>query len=278
VRYQAVPDLPPVYAEVSGEGPAVMLLHGQPGTGSDWQWVAPRLENKFTVIIPDRPGYGRTGGTATGFAGNGRAAIELLDRLGWEQAILVGHSWAGGAALAAAHRYPKRVSGLVLVASVGPGERMRWDDRLLAAPVVGELIAAVAVGGVGLLVGSKRVQSLANRHPSGRARDALSALSRLTRGRSRVWQSFVTEQRAMIVELDGLAAALPSITVPTAILNGQSDHLVPPEVGETLQRAIPGASRRLLLGVGHLLPHDRPEAIAEAVREVAGYGTSRGSD
>ncbi|HMC39755.1 MAG TPA: alpha/beta hydrolase, partial [Acidimicrobiales bacterium] len=82
-----------VVADIRSGGPtAVMLLHGQPGTAADWQWVTPLLDGRYTLIVPDRPGYGRTGGAATGFAGNARAAIGLLDRLGFERAVMVGHS------------------------------------------------------------------------------------------------------------------------------------------------------------------------------------------
>jgi pimeloyl-ACP methyl ester carboxylesterase len=268
---------PALYSEVSGSGPPVVLLHGQPGTGADWQWVVPLLETDFSVIVPDRPGYGRTGGAATGFTGNARAVVGLLDRLGFERAVLVAHSWAGGAALAAAEAFPDRIAGLVLVASVGPGERMAWDDRLLAAPVLGELIAGLAIGGVGMVVGSRRVQSLANQRLAGRARDAVTTLIHMTGGSTRVWKSFVVEQRAMIAELDGLQPGLASIRAPTAILSGSADRLVPAYVGEALEQAIPGATRQLLAGVGHLLPHDRPQAVADAVRLVAGAAPAGGA-
>lgn len=246
-----------------------MLLHGQPGTGLDWEWVTPLLEQDFTVIVPDRPGYGATGGPATGFAGNATAVVALLDRLGMDRAIMVGHSWAGGVAMALAARQPERVTGLVLVSSVGPGENLGWEDRLLAAPVVGELIAGTAIGGVGLVLGSRRVQSMADRRLPGRAREAVMALTRLTRNRSPVWRSFVAEQRALVGELDGLADRLGSIAAPTVILHGDTDHIVAPEVSDRLHRAIPGSTLQLLAGTGHLVPHDRPEAVASAVRRAA---------
>ncbi|HET6875527.1 MAG TPA: alpha/beta hydrolase, partial [Acidimicrobiales bacterium] len=139
----ADPGTEPMEATIRGEGgAAVLLLHGQPGTAGDWQRVAGLLEDRYTVVVPDRPGYGATGGRATGFAGNARATADLLDRLGIERTVMVGHSWAGGVALAAARDYPDRVAGLVLVSSVGPGEHLGWDDRLLAAPVIGETLAA----------------------------------------------------------------------------------------------------------------------------------------
>lgn len=257
-------------ATVRGRGPtAVVLLHGQPGTAGDWHWVAPLLEDRYRLVVPDRPGYGRTGGPATGFAGNARATVELLDRLSVERAILVAHSWAGGIGLAAATVYPDRVAGLVLVSSVGPGERFGWDDRILAAPIAGEAIAAATIGGLGLVLGRRRVQSLASRRLDGPARDAVDALTRLTRGGSRVWRAFVTEQRALLAELDGLGAGLAGIRAPTVVLHGWADRLVPLSVGEGLAAAIPGAELQVVPGAGHLLPHDRPEEVAAAVDQTA---------
>jgi pimeloyl-ACP methyl ester carboxylesterase len=249
---------------------AVVLLHGQPGTEDDWQWVVPLIQDRYTVVVADRPGYGRTGGPATGFAGNAAAVVELLDRLGLEQAILVGHSWAGGVALAAAIGHPDRVGGMVLVSSVGPGEHLGWDDRLLAAPVLGEVIAAAGIGGIGLVLGRPRVLALAGRRLDGRARDAVTALAHLTRGGSRVWRSFVAEQRALIAEIDGLGAGLGTIRAPTVVLHGAADRLVPATVAETVAAAVPGATLRLLNGAGHLLPRDHPAAVAQAVDHVAG--------
>lgn len=257
-------------ATVQGTGPvAVVLLHGQPGTADDWQWVTPLLEDRYTTVVPDRPGYGRTPGPATGFRGNASALARLLDRLEVERAVVVGHSWAGGAALAFAAGHPDRAAGLVLVSSVGPGERLGWSDRLLAAPVVGDAIAAATVGGVGLVLGIEKVQSVAERRLGGRAHDALVALTRLTRPGSRVWRSFVTEQRCLLSELDGLADDLPALTAPTVVLHGRADRMVPVEVAATVAAAIPGAELQVLEGVGHLLPHDRPEAVAAAVARVA---------
>lgn len=259
----------PLYAELCGHGPPVLLLHGQPGTGRDWQWVVPMLEDTFTVIVADRPGYGRTGGSATGFVGNAEAAVDLLDHLGIDGAILVAHSWAGGAALAIAQTYPERVRGLVLVASVAPVERLSWGDRLMAAPVIGELVAGLAMIGVMIAVRSRRVQSVANRRLAGRASDAIAAAARMAGTNARAWMSFLTEQRAMVDELPGLAAGLVAIRSPTRILNGDADRVVPPDSGARLEQAIPGATRVLVPGVGHQLPHDRPAAIADAVRLIA---------
>jgi pimeloyl-ACP methyl ester carboxylesterase len=267
-------------ADVVGHGPAVVLLHGQPGSGEDWVRVADLLEGSFTLVAPDRPGYGRTGGAATGFAGNAQAVVELLDRLELDRFIAVGHSWGGGVALALAELQPERVAGLVLAASVGPGEPVGWDDRLLAAPVLGEAVAALTIGATGRLLGIDRVQSLADQRLAGRTLEAVKALTRLTGARtgSRVWQSFVTEQRALLAELDDLGPGLAALRIPVAVINGSADRVVRPSVGGMLSRAIPGATQTVLPGAHHLLPLDHPEAIADAVRDVhqrAGRPSSR---
>ena len=256
-------------ATITGGGEtAVVLLHGQPGTAGDWRWVTPRLDDRYQVIVPDRPGYGRTGGAAIGFHGNARAAVDLLDGLGIDRAVMVGHSWAGGVVLAAASAWPDRVSGMVLVSSVGPGEHIGWDDRLLAAPVVGEAIAAATIGGLGLILSRSRVQSFLSERLSGRAAEAAEALTQLTRGGSGVWHAFVTEQRALLRDLDDLAGRLSEVTAPAVVVHGRNDHMVPASVAEHLAAALPNASLRLLQGVGHLIPHDRPAAVAAAIDEV----------
>ncbi|MST32634.1 alpha/beta fold hydrolase, partial [Acidimicrobiaceae bacterium USS-CC1] len=73
---------PPLAGIDRGEGPVVVLLHGQPGTSADWSAVVPLLADRFRVLAPDRPGYGRTAGPAAGFAGNAEAVLAHLDRAG----------------------------------------------------------------------------------------------------------------------------------------------------------------------------------------------------
>ncbi len=120
-----------------------MLLHGQPGSASDWQQVTDLLPGGLVTVALDRPGYGASRQAAGGFAANARAILAELDARGIERAVLVGHSFGGGVALALAQLAPERVEALVLLASVGPDCLTGWD-RLLAAPVAGEVCAVAA--------------------------------------------------------------------------------------------------------------------------------------
>src|SRR5438445_2019196 len=127
--------------DVSGR-PPVLALHGQPGSGRDFEPLGRALAGEWRMVAPDRPGWGsRAGEPARGFAAGADDAVAVLDREGVDRAIVLGFSWGGGVALELARRHPDRVGGLVLAASIGPGEPT-VADRLLALPVAGRAISA----------------------------------------------------------------------------------------------------------------------------------------
>ena len=130
--------------------PTVLLLHGQPGTGGDWAGVRAELGDRFTVLAPDRPGYGSNTLPAGGFEHNARAMESLLDDAGIDDAVVAGHSWGAGVALAMAMRRPERVRALVLVCPVTPGARLGRVDRVLAGNRAGPLLARAGFLGAGV--------------------------------------------------------------------------------------------------------------------------------
>src|SRR5260370_37902037 len=98
----------------------LVLLHGQPGSAGDWQLVTARLPAQLRVVVADRPGYGSNPRSAAGFAANARAVLDQLDSHGIRHAVLVGHSYGGGGALATGHLAPHRVEAVVLRAREWP--------------------------------------------------------------------------------------------------------------------------------------------------------------
>jgi pimeloyl-ACP methyl ester carboxylesterase len=268
----------PLWAEVRGSGPPVVLLHGQPGSRRDWSAVVPLLTGTCTAIVVDRPGYGRSPGPAAGYEGNALAVAATLDRLGVDRAVVVGHSWAGGVALTLATRHPERVAGLVLVSSVGPTSRPGAVDRLLGAPAVGDALVASTFFAVHALLGRPAVRrNLARLLPaSGRA--TLEVVTGGARPEEiaavdpNPWRSFLHEQREFN---DGGAGGLGAVTgdldrvaAPCTVLTGTGDHIVDPSVAADLAAAIPGARLVRIPDAGHLLPFDHPGEVAEAIRLV----------
>jgi pimeloyl-ACP methyl ester carboxylesterase len=250
--------------------PAVVLLHGQPGSATDWSFVAHELVPpggfgpgpRLRVITVDRPGYGTCRQPVTDWAGNARALVSLLDRLDIEKAFVGGWSWAGGIGLRAAIDTPDRIAGLVLVGSVGHRAALSLFDYVLAAPplVTGIplVLGRIAPSGARLarLLGLPRRESDITRYLVDEAR---------LRPTSRAWFSFSAEQRFLVHDTPALSAALWRVRVPVRVVHGWDDQVVPLRAAGALVSSLPDASLEVADG-GHLLPLDHPRLVAEAIR------------
>ena len=244
----------------------VVLLHGQPGSGSDWQQVASLWPPGLHVVALDRPGYGASHQGAGGFAVNARAVVAELDARGIERAVLVGHSYGGGVALAVAQLAPERAEALVLLASVGPGCLTGWD-RLLAAPVAGEVCAVtawwltpwLARARLAAIAGRRRRPIAADEHVNwhiwGHARH----------DHGPVWRSFLTEQRALVHEVGSLTASLACVAQPVLLIADPHDTLVPVSTTHQLAAVLPNARVQLVDQIGHHLPRRAAPQIADAI-------------
>lgn len=146
-----------------GQGPAVVAVHGLPGSTRDWRWLAAALPDTVRLVRLDLPGFGETpvgSGQGPGIDQRGSFVAGALAALGVERCVLVGHSMGGPAALSAAVQAPERVAALALVASVGlrphrllrgflglPAFALAVDLPLLAGPTRALLRAAFLQGG-----------------------------------------------------------------------------------------------------------------------------------
>jgi len=245
---------------------SVVLLHGQPGSGSDWREVIARLPVTVECMAADRPGYRSSPHRAAGLLGNAEIVLADLDRAGIEQAVLVGHSYGGGVALTAAALAPHRVRGLVLVASIGPGAVTGWD-RLLAAPWAGPVCAVTAWSLTPWLVRAhlstlQRIRrrpldhdEWVNFHIWGNARYAHGAM----------WRTFLTEQRDFVHGIDALDTVITQVRAPSLILADPADTLIPVATAHALNDRLPGSQLQLVAYGGHSLPRRNPQAVADAI-------------
>lgn len=260
----------------TGEGPAAVLLHGQPGNAGDWSPVTSRLQDRMRVIVPDRPGYGRTGGTAVGFRANADSVTALLDDLSVESAVIAGHSWATGVALDLAQRFPERVSALVLAAPLAPGAPPGLVDRALGHPVLGGPLARVGFGVVGRGLALAPARRLARRFVRELSAQQVAATAGEWRGDT-VWRSFYAEQRALIAELPTLQPALESIGQETTLVHGTRDRISPPAHAAMLASSLSRTRLVAVEGVGHMVPQQRPELLAEEIARAGGWPLAAGA-
>ena len=112
-----VGDLRVHYLDWGGDGAPVVALHGLASSCHWYDLVAPLLRRDFRIIAPDQRGHGKTAQATNGYDWEtlSRDVAGMMDRLGIEQAAVLGHSWGGHVASAVAAHQPNRVSRLVMI-------------------------------------------------------------------------------------------------------------------------------------------------------------------
>jgi pimeloyl-ACP methyl ester carboxylesterase len=265
---QNVQHAPGTLDEVSDPVAPVLALHGQPGSGRDFDGLVRALDGACRVTAPDRPGWaGRAGEPAAGFAAGAADAVAVLDREGIDSAVVVGFSWGGGVAVELALRHPERVSGLVLAASIGPGEPT-LADRMLALPGPGRAVCGAGLALTRIVLGRGTADRLVGRRMKGLEPDQFRRFAAECLSPTAL-DSFMVEQRALVAEWPGIVRRLGDVRVPTVVVTGDRDRLVAPGSARRLAAAIPGAELRIVPGAGHFLLGAGVPVVAEAVLELA---------
>jgi pimeloyl-ACP methyl ester carboxylesterase len=161
------------------------------------------------------------------------------------------------------------VHSLVLVGAACTADSLNGLDRWLTWPMVGDLMTAVGLIGIGTVLPWMR--HLVD--PSGgplhrRVASVLPDRAVAVGGGDplgRMRRSFLIEQRALVEELPVVEEALRSVPVPVDVVVGEWDLVVPPASAVTLARAVPGAELTLVPDAGHFLARDDPAALAGVV-------------
>ena len=122
-----------------GDGPVVVAAHGITGNHVSWNQVAAHLEGRVTLIAPDLRGRGGSNGLPGpfGMAAHARDLVSVLDHLGLDRSLIVGHSMGAYVAVVMAQRFPERVESLLLVDGGVPLPR---DESLSVDEVIERVI------------------------------------------------------------------------------------------------------------------------------------------
>lgn len=256
----------------AGSGPVVVLVHGILGSRQSWARLVSLLEQDFTVIAPDLFGdedSARSGRDYT-LGGHAGRLRDLLDALGIERVTLVGHSLGGGVAMQFAWLFPQRCERLVLISSGGLGRDLGlilraptlpgagWVLPLISAPWLhrsGELLAR-QLGRLGLRSGAD-----------------LEELWRgyVSLGDAEVRHAFLMTIRTVADPGGQTISALerlPALAhIPTLLVWGARDRLIPVAHGVAAQRAIPGSRLEVFELAGHAPHLSDPLRFARLLRE-----------
>jgi pimeloyl-ACP methyl ester carboxylesterase len=256
----------------AGRGPAVLLIHGIGDRSDTWRDVIADLAADHTVIAPDLLGHGRSDKPRADYsvAGFANGMRDLLEVLSIDRATVIGHSLGGGIAMQLAYQYPERVERLVLVSPGGVGHHVHPVLRLVSgalAELALPLLRWPGARGLGhclfdalvrldtdLGVDAAELRRLFDALP-----DAASA-----RAFSRTLRSAVDWQGQAMTMLDRCYLASD---VPTLLMWGTRDGVLPYAHAALAQRAMPSCRLEVFDGAGHFPHRHQPARFLSVVRD-----------
>jgi pimeloyl-ACP methyl ester carboxylesterase len=256
----------------AGDGPTVAFIHGLLGTHRNWDHLVAALAAERRVVAPDLLGHGASAKPMGDYSLSSHAATlrDLFDHLGIASATLVGHSLGGGIALQFAYLFPDRVDRLVLVSSGGLGREL--SPLLRAATLPGAewvipLIASRWVRHKGEALG--RGLAKVGVHAGSDVTEAWRGLESLRNKESR--RAFLATARAVIDPGGQTVNASPRLhlaaTVPTLLVWGARDRMIPSWHAVTAQQAIQGSRVEVFERAGHFPHLDDPERFVRVLSE-----------
>jgi pimeloyl-ACP methyl ester carboxylesterase len=234
----------------------VLLIHGIAGSAAQWDQVVPLLAERYTVVAPDLLGHGQSAKPRGDYSLGAYAVSvrDLLVALGHRRATVVGHSLGGGVAMQFAYEYPPFAERLVLVSSGGLGREVHPLLRAATLPgaeLVLPLIAHERLHGLGTAF-AQMFSRLGLRTGTDLAEMARGYWSLADAGAR---QAFILTLRAVIDIMGQRVNATDrlylGVLVPSLIIWGTRDPLIPVEHATVAHEGLPGSRLEIFDDAGH---------------------------
>jgi 3-oxoadipate enol-lactonase len=253
-----------LHYERAGAGPPLLLIQGMSGTRLAWgEPLLELLRADFDVVVFDNRGIGDSAPVTEPFtiAQMATDTVGVLEAVGWEDAHVFGISMGGMIAQELALAAPERLRTLTLGCTYcgGPGSA-------LASPATLERLAAGMQSGDREL--AIRTAFEVNVSAAFAAQDGAYAAFRA------MAKSLPAPVPVIMLQLQAIAghdtsARLPSLALPTLVIHGDEDIMLPVQNGRQIASLIPDAQLEILHGVGHMFWWEQPARAAELVRAHA---------
>jgi pimeloyl-ACP methyl ester carboxylesterase len=264
-----------VVVRYGGEGPLVVLIHGITGRSAQWAPVVENLGGCCTLLAPDLLGHGESakprGDYSLGAYASG--VRDIMVALGHDRATVVGHSLGGGIAMQFAYQFPELCERLVLVSSGGLGREVH--PLLRASTLPGsELVLPLLTHARVLAAGEAVAKAIGFLRLQAGTDLAEFAHGYASLGDAEARAAFIATMRAVLDAGGQRVSALDRLylaeVLPTLIVWGGGDPIIPVAHGRTAHEAMPGSRFEVLDGVGHFPQLERPlefsRLLAEFVR------------
>jgi pimeloyl-ACP methyl ester carboxylesterase len=258
-----------------GQGPAVVLLHGNGTMAEDFviSGLFGRIAAHHRAIAIDRPGYGhseRPRDRLWTASAQAKLVRGVLDEIGVEDAVIVGHSWGTLVALALALEHPEAVRGLVLLSGyyLPTGRADVWVLAGPAVPVVGDVMRYTISPPLGRAMAGQFMRKIFAPLPVASRFERYFPLEMALRP-SQIRAS-AEESAFMVPGATAMQDRYGELRVPTVILTGDADEIVTADRQSIrLADEIPGSELRVLPGLGHMIHYAAAGEIMDAIRHVS---------
>jgi 3-oxoadipate enol-lactonase len=250
-----------IYYEVHGpeDAPPLLLIMGMGFSSRAWGLLPAALGDRFRVAVFDNTGTGRSYQPRPVLKIRHMAddAAAVLDTAGIHRAFVFGISMGGMIALELTLRHPERVRALALGATYGGW----WGSEKPSAGTLVDLLLGGLLARAGGLPRLSRI--LVSDDYLKNEREGFESWIRIAEH----VPPRIAAGQAFAISLHAAEARLDAIEVPTLVITGDRDRLVPAENSRRLARMIPGARLLELSGAGHCFPLERPAETARALTE-----------
>ncbi|MEH7415613.1 alpha/beta hydrolase [Neobacillus drentensis] len=248
--------------------PPILLIHGFASSTYTFRRIIPLLQKKFSIIAVDLPGFGKSEKSTSfvySFENYAKLMIECIHRFGFANTHIVAHSMGGQIALNMARIAPEKINKLILLSSSGYLKRAKklliWSSYL---PFFEKFI-----------------------HYYIQRKDVKDHLKNVFFNHTLINEDLINEfgrpleekgfYKALIRLLrhregDLLSHQLKDIQVPTLLIWGEEDLVVPLEVGKQLVQDLPDAKLITYEKTGHLITEERPELVFKNILLHTIYG------
>lgn len=257
-----------------GEGTPIVLIHGLGGQLRNFTYaLSELLSPHHRLILVDRPGSGYStylGEGHCGLAAQAAMIVELMDQLGLERPLVVGHSLGGAIALAMALSHAGKIGGLALLAPLTqPIETIPQVFKALdvKSPIARTALAWTLAAPAGRLGADAANAQIFGPEPFPADFETRGGAALTLRP-----EAFVAacgDVEAARAEMEGIAARYGELSLPVGIMFAKGDLLLDPAVhGERTAAAIKGAELTMIEG-GHMFPLMQPRITADWIMERA---------
>lgn len=261
------------YRTAGDRGPVVVLIHGIASNSATWESVLPLLAENHIVIAPDLLGHGDSAKPRGDYSLGAYASgiRDLIFALGYERATLVGHSLGGGVAMQFSYQFPELVERLVLVSSGGLGRELNLLLRSAALP--GAEFVLPLLFSTTMLNAGNRIARVLGHVGLGGGPD----LEEIGRGYASLCDTgtryaFIQTVRSLIdpggQRVDASNRLYLAVAVPTLIVWGERDRMIPVEHGRAAHELVPGSRLEVFERAGHFPHLSEPHRFAAAVSEL----------